>query len=234
MDVDTGVDDALALAVAVGHPRIRLEAAITVAGNVGLELTTRNTLRVLDWLGARRCSGGGTERIGRLTGRQRRKPLAWRGRDGRGSAAGIDAQRRAGWRRLPDRARDGRAGRADAGVRRAADQPGAGDSAAAGDRRRRRARWWSWAAPRGRRATSRRWPSSTSTPIRGGGDGVRPAVAADDGRPRRDHARAPHARRPRRAGRPGLSRSGAGARGDTAAARRASAWRQSRCTIRWR
>lgn len=53
LDVDTGVDDALALALAVRHPEVQLEAVLTVAGNVGLELTTRNTLRVLDWLGAR-------------------------------------------------------------------------------------------------------------------------------------------------------------------------------------
>jgi purine nucleosidase len=52
MDVDTGVDDALAMALAVRHPDVTLEAVITVAGNVGLDLTTRNTLRVLDWLGA--------------------------------------------------------------------------------------------------------------------------------------------------------------------------------------
>ena len=52
LDVDTGVDDALALALALRQPEIDLEAVITVAGNVSLELTTRNTLTVLDWLGA--------------------------------------------------------------------------------------------------------------------------------------------------------------------------------------
>jgi inosine-uridine nucleoside N-ribohydrolase len=52
LDVDTGVDDALALALALRQPEIELEAVITVAGNVSLELTTRNTLKVLDWLGA--------------------------------------------------------------------------------------------------------------------------------------------------------------------------------------
>jgi inosine-uridine nucleoside N-ribohydrolase len=52
MDVDTGVDDAVALALAARHPSIQLEAVITVAGNVSLEQTTRNTLCVLDWLGA--------------------------------------------------------------------------------------------------------------------------------------------------------------------------------------
>jgi inosine-uridine nucleoside N-ribohydrolase len=52
LDVDTGVDDALALAFAVRHPEIELEGVITAAGNVGLASTTRNTLRVLDLLGA--------------------------------------------------------------------------------------------------------------------------------------------------------------------------------------
>jgi inosine-uridine nucleoside N-ribohydrolase len=50
--VDTGVDDALALALAVRHPTIQLDAVLTSCGNVGLELATANTLRVLDWLGA--------------------------------------------------------------------------------------------------------------------------------------------------------------------------------------
>ena len=52
LDVDTGVDDALAIALAVGDPRVQLEAVIAVAGNVGWSCTTRNSLRVLDWLGA--------------------------------------------------------------------------------------------------------------------------------------------------------------------------------------
>jgi inosine-uridine nucleoside N-ribohydrolase len=47
LDVDTGVDDALAIALAVRHPQVQLEAVVPVAGNVSLELTTRNTLRVL-------------------------------------------------------------------------------------------------------------------------------------------------------------------------------------------
>jgi inosine-uridine nucleoside N-ribohydrolase len=52
MDVDTGVDDAMALALAVAAPTIDLLAVTTVAGNVVLEHTTRNTLRVLDFVGA--------------------------------------------------------------------------------------------------------------------------------------------------------------------------------------
>jgi purine nucleosidase len=53
LDVDTGTDDALALAYAVASPRIDLVAVTTVAGNVDIQKTTANTLSVLDWLGAK-------------------------------------------------------------------------------------------------------------------------------------------------------------------------------------
>ncbi|MCX7623712.1 MAG: nucleoside hydrolase [Thermomicrobium sp.] len=52
LDVDTGLDDALALALAIGLEELSLVAVTTVAGNVDVERTTRNTRRVLDWLGA--------------------------------------------------------------------------------------------------------------------------------------------------------------------------------------
>lgn len=52
LDVDTGVDDAVALALAVAPPEIELIGVSTLAGNVGVDRTTQNTLRVLDWLGA--------------------------------------------------------------------------------------------------------------------------------------------------------------------------------------
>ena len=52
LDVDTGMDDAMAIALAVAAPTIDLVALTTVAGNVGIERTTPNTLRVLDYLGA--------------------------------------------------------------------------------------------------------------------------------------------------------------------------------------
>jgi inosine-uridine nucleoside N-ribohydrolase len=93
MDVDTGVDDALALALAVRHPDVTLEAVLTVAGNVGLDLTTRNTLRVLDWLGASDVPvASGADR-----------PLSgvvvdaghWHGLDGLGGARLPDATRQA-------------------------------------------------------------------------------------------------------------------------------------------
>lgn len=52
LDVDTGMDDALALGLAVLDPEIELVAAMTVAGNVGIDHTTPNTLKVLDWFDA--------------------------------------------------------------------------------------------------------------------------------------------------------------------------------------
>lgn len=51
MDVDTGIDDAMAIALAVLCPEVDLLGISTVAGNVGVTHTTDNTLRVLDWLG---------------------------------------------------------------------------------------------------------------------------------------------------------------------------------------
>lgn len=52
LDVDTGVDDAMALALAVRAPAIALQAVTTVAGNAPLDDTTENTRRVLAFLDA--------------------------------------------------------------------------------------------------------------------------------------------------------------------------------------
>jgi inosine-uridine nucleoside N-ribohydrolase len=52
LDVDTGVDDALALALAVRSPDAELVAVTTVAGNIDVSRATSNSLAVLDWLGA--------------------------------------------------------------------------------------------------------------------------------------------------------------------------------------
>jgi len=52
LDVDTGIDDALALLVAVRHPAVNLRAVTCVAGNASLEQVVRNTLTVLDAAGA--------------------------------------------------------------------------------------------------------------------------------------------------------------------------------------
>jgi purine nucleosidase len=52
LDCDPGIDDALAIAFAHGHPGIELTGITTVAGNVGLPKTTRNALAVADFVGA--------------------------------------------------------------------------------------------------------------------------------------------------------------------------------------
>ncbi len=52
LDVDTGIDDALALLVAVRHPDVNVRAVTCVAGNASLEQVVRNTLKVLDVAGA--------------------------------------------------------------------------------------------------------------------------------------------------------------------------------------
>lgn len=51
LDCDPGHDDALAIMLAVADPAIDLRAVTTVAGNVTLENTTANALRVLDMVG---------------------------------------------------------------------------------------------------------------------------------------------------------------------------------------
>ena len=48
IDCDTGVDDAIALLMALRSPELRVRGITTVAGNVDVEKTTVNTLRVLE------------------------------------------------------------------------------------------------------------------------------------------------------------------------------------------
>lgn len=52
LDVDTGVDDALALMFAVAHPELDVLGVSCVAGNASLERVVDNTLRVLALAGA--------------------------------------------------------------------------------------------------------------------------------------------------------------------------------------
>jgi purine nucleosidase len=52
LDCDPGIDDALAIAFAHGHPDIDLVGITTVAGNVGLDRTTQNALAVCEFIGA--------------------------------------------------------------------------------------------------------------------------------------------------------------------------------------
>jgi len=51
LDVDPGHDDAVALMLACGAPELGVRAVTTVAGNVPLQKTTRNALRVLSLIG---------------------------------------------------------------------------------------------------------------------------------------------------------------------------------------
>ncbi|MGH2371741.1 MAG: nucleoside hydrolase, partial [Chloroflexota bacterium] len=53
LDVDTGIDDALALLLAARSPELSLLGVTCVAGNVTLDQVVRNTLGVLTLAGAR-------------------------------------------------------------------------------------------------------------------------------------------------------------------------------------
>ena len=102
IDCDPGVDDAIAILLALASPELDLLALTTVAGNLPLETTTRNALRVL--------ALAGREDVPVAAGAAR--PLVvprWRdaavvhGADGLGGApgAGVAGGRRADARRRP-------------------------------------------------------------------------------------------------------------------------------------
>ena len=87
LDVDTGVDDALAIILAFRSPAAEVLAIGTVAGNIGAAQAATNTLKVLDVLGVRvPVAVGLDEAIGQTL------PLARHvhGQDGMGDA-GIPA-----------------------------------------------------------------------------------------------------------------------------------------------
>jgi len=52
IDCDPGIDDAQAIMMAYCHPDIKIEAITTVSGNVGVEHTSVNALKILDVLDA--------------------------------------------------------------------------------------------------------------------------------------------------------------------------------------
>ena len=52
LDVDTGVDDALALLLAARSPDLDIRGVTCVSGNVPVDLVVRNTLDVLEVGGA--------------------------------------------------------------------------------------------------------------------------------------------------------------------------------------
>ncbi len=51
IDTDPGVDDAHAILLALAHPDVQVEAITTVNGNVSIDLTTANALKILDVAG---------------------------------------------------------------------------------------------------------------------------------------------------------------------------------------
>lgn len=51
LDVDTGIDDAMAIVYALNHPGIALEAVTTTYGNIDVASATRNTLALLEAAG---------------------------------------------------------------------------------------------------------------------------------------------------------------------------------------
>lgn len=67
IDTDPGIDDALALLLAFRSPECSVEAITTVAGNVGVERCTLNTVRILEAAGPARVPP---------VGRGAEKPLA--------------------------------------------------------------------------------------------------------------------------------------------------------------
>ncbi|USS88815.1 ribonucleoside hydrolase RihC [Fructilactobacillus cliffordii] len=51
IDADPGIDDAAALAVAINHPDLDVQLITTVAGNVTVDKTTNNALKILEFFG---------------------------------------------------------------------------------------------------------------------------------------------------------------------------------------
>ncbi|SUP52492.1 Pyrimidine-specific ribonucleoside hydrolase rihA [Weissella viridescens] len=50
LDMDPGIDDAAAIAVAVNRPDLDVKLITAVAGNVSVEKTTNNSLKLLEFL----------------------------------------------------------------------------------------------------------------------------------------------------------------------------------------
>ncbi len=53
LDCDPGIDDAFSIAMAVAADELDVLAVTTTHGNVGVDNTTNNALRILDWIGAK-------------------------------------------------------------------------------------------------------------------------------------------------------------------------------------
>lgn len=88
IDTDPGVDDAVALMLAVASPEVQLLAVTTVFGNADVEVTTRNALRVrtLAGLGQLPVAAGAARPL--VYPRQERAG-SWHGADGLGGRADL-------------------------------------------------------------------------------------------------------------------------------------------------
>ena len=168
LDVDPGIDDAMALAFALLHPGLEVVAVTAVGGNCSPADATRNVQAIVEAArsaalaaaGCRLGAGAGNRPAARRT-RALRSRRSGRGRSARGRAAASLAVREGDLRPGPRRARrdyDRRPGTAD---EHRAGLSARSRIAVAGGPRRHRGR-------RGRRvrATTRPPPSSTSIAIR--------------------------------------------------------------------
>lgn len=88
IDTDPGVDDAVALLLAATSPEVELLAVTTVFGNVGVELTTANALRLraLAGLGHVPVAAGAARP---LVHPQQQRAEFWHGQDGLGGRADL-------------------------------------------------------------------------------------------------------------------------------------------------
>lgn len=86
IDTDPGIDDALAILLALASPEVSVEAITTVAGNVGIEAATANAFRILDVARPAR-----RPRVARGAAAPLRQPFAdavrYHGEDGLGNLA---------------------------------------------------------------------------------------------------------------------------------------------------
>ena len=69
LDVDTGIDDAMAILYALKRPGIRLEALTTTFGNTDVDTATVNALRILE------LAGRGDVPVARGAGRSLVRPF---------------------------------------------------------------------------------------------------------------------------------------------------------------
>lgn len=89
IDTDPGIDDAIAILFALRHPGLDVVALTTVAGNIGLSVTTGNALRIAQLAGLPTpVHAGAAAPLGRAA----RPETGIHGNDGLGGVAFPDAQ----------------------------------------------------------------------------------------------------------------------------------------------